>query len=110
MEGFISSFGTSPWGPMALAFLFGVVFGWVVWGARPGRDAGTDGDGKAAEDSKEIVIIKAELEAARTLLDQKDDDDEKVSGELATLDETVNRANGRLKMILAAVKRAAGRE
>lgn len=95
---------------MALAFLFGVVFGWVVWGARPGRGEGADGERKAIEDHKEIVVIKAELEAARGLLDQKDDDDAKVSDELAALDETVNRVNGRLKMILAAVKRAAGRE
>lgn len=110
MEGFFSSFGTSPFGPMALAFLFGVVFGWVVWGARPERDEGADGERKTIEDHKEIVVIRAELEAARGLLDQKDDDDAKVSDELAALDETVNRANGRLKMILAAVKRAAGRE
>ncbi len=110
MEGFISSFGTSPWGPMALAFLFGVAFGWVVWGAKPERGEAAEGERANIDDPKEIVVIKAELEAARTLLDQKDDQDAQLSEQLATLDETVKRANGRLKMILAAVKRAAGRD
>ena len=107
MEGFISSFGTSPWGPMALAFLFGVAFGWVVWGAKPDRGDSAGADGAKIEDPKEIVVIKAELEAARTLLGATDDEGDKLSEELASLDETVKRANGRLKMILAAIKRAA---
>ncbi len=110
MEGFISSFGTSPWGPMALAFLFGVAFGWVVWGARPDRAGGASAESAANEEPKEIVVIKAELQTARTLLDQSDDQDETLTEQIATLDESVKRANGRLKMILAAVKRAAGRD
>lgn len=107
MEGFISSFGTSPWGPMALAFLFGIAFGWVVWGARPDRGDTALGETAKLEEAKEIVVIKAELEAARTLLGEKDEQEEQLSEQLETLDETVKRANGRLKMILAAIRRAA---
>jgi archaellum component FlaC len=94
---------------MALAFLFGVAFGWVVWGARPDRMDGGGGDAAdgGREDPKEIVVIKAELHAARSLLDQVDDGDEGIGEQISALDETVKRANGRLKTILAMVKRAA---
>ncbi len=95
---------------MALAFLFGVAFGWVVWGARPDRADRTDG-GHAAdggrEDPKEIIVIKAELDTARSLLEQADDADGGIGEQLSALDETLKRANGRLKTMLAMVKRAA---
>ncbi|OFX06227.1 MAG: hypothetical protein A3E78_15165 [Alphaproteobacteria bacterium RIFCSPHIGHO2_12_FULL_63_12] len=107
MEGFLTSFGTSPWGPMALAFLFGIAFGWVVWGAKPDRRETGEDAGAPIGDPKEIVVIKAEIEAARTLLGQNDEPGDELSEQLATLDETVKRANGRLKMILAAIRRAA---
>ena len=107
MEGFIASFGTSPWGPMALAFLFGIAFGWMVWGAKPERGESADGDDAKIEDPKEIVVIKAELEAAKNLLGQTDEQEDQLAEQLATLDETVKRANGRLKIILAAIRRAA---
>ena len=94
---------------MALAFLFGVAFGWVVWGAKPDQaDAARDGANADSGDPKEIIVIKAELEAAKTLLSEKDDAEDQFAEQLATLDETVKRANGRLKVILAAIKRAAG--
>lgn len=99
----MTAFGASPWGPMALAFLFGVAFGWVLWGTKADRDEGK----KETGDPKEIVVIKAELEAARTLLDETDEQDGAITDQLSTLDETVKRANGRLRMILSAVKRAA---
>lgn len=94
---------------MALAFLFGLAFGWVLWGATTERGETAGGERSGPEDPKEIVVIKAELEAARSLLDEKDEQDAQLSEHLATLDETVKRANGRLKMVLAAIKRAAGR-
>ena len=94
---------------MALAFLFGVAFGWVVWGARPDRMDGGGGDAAdgAREDPKEIVVIKAELQAVRSLLDQPDEGDETLNDQISALDETLKRANGRLKTILAMVGRAA---
>ena len=92
---------------MALAFLFGVAFGWVIWGAKPERDDDAAAEFSKPEDPKEIVVIKAELEAARTLLGEKDEQEAELSEQLETLDETVKRANGRLKMILAAIRRAA---
>lgn len=108
MQEFIAAFGTSPWGPMALAFLLGVCFGWLIWGAKARGDAG---DADAAEgETKEIVVIKAELDAARALLDEKDGEEEAIAEQLSSLDEAVKRANGRLKLILAAVKRAARRD
>jgi len=92
---------------MALAFLFGVAFGWIVWGAKPERGDAASGEPENAEEPKEIIVIKAELEAAKTLLDEKDEAEDQFSEQLATLDETVKRANGRLKVILAAIRRAA---
>lgn len=100
---------------MALAFLFGVAFGWVLWGARRGAHSDDADEGEAVVtaaavgDAKEIGVIKAELQAVRSLLDQTDEQDADVTEQLSTLDETVKRANGRLKTILAAVKRAASR-
>ncbi|MCB2097598.1 MAG: hypothetical protein KDE05_08205 [Parvularculaceae bacterium] len=108
MQGFIAAFGTSPWGPMALAFLVGVAFGWAIWGARGESDKG-GGDENAAE-PREIIVIKAELQAARALLDERDTEEETMSEQLSSLDETVKRANGRLKLILGAIKRAAKKE
>ncbi len=111
-EGYLAEFGRSPWGPMAFAFLFGVAFGWVIWGARSDRN-GDAADLDTAEGAiavpKEIVVIKAELNSARSLLDQRDAQEEALGEQLSALDETVKRANGRLKTILAAVKRAANR-
>lgn len=92
---------------MALAFLVGVAFGWIVWGAKPASgDKSADGV-DSADEPKEIVVIKAELQAARSLLDEAGEHDEEIAGQLSSLDETVKRANGRLKILLAAVKRAA---
>lgn len=115
-EEFLTRFGTSPWGPLALAFLFGVAFGWVVWGARADQRESADDDrlpgdpAKVGEAAKEIVVIKAELAAARNLLEEKENDDGEITEQLSILDETVKRANGRLKVILAAVKRVAARD
>jgi hypothetical protein len=109
MTEFVAAFGTSPWGPMALAFVFGVAFGWVTWGAKPDRMRGPESAAGDGDEPKELIVIKAELQAARTLLDHADDHDQEITEQLSSLDETVKRANGRLKTILAAVKRAAGR-
>jgi hypothetical protein len=117
-ENFQALFGTSPWGPLALAFLFGAAFGWIVWGARRSDDdeeVDDDDDREAlalpkpGEEPKELVVIRAELQSVRNLLDQTEDNDAAIIEQLSTLDDTVKRANGRLKTILAAVKRAAGR-
>lgn len=94
---------------MALAFVFGVAFGWATWGAKAGRARDADSAPDGVDEPKELVVIKAELQAARSLLDQADEQDQEITEQLSGLDETVKRANGRLKTILAAVKRAAGR-
>ncbi len=113
-ENFQALFGDSPWGPMALAFLFGVAFGWVVWGAR--RDDRDDADDERdaivsaspGEEPKEIVVIKAEIQAVKNLLDQNDEGDAAITEQLSKLDEAMKRANGRLKLIISAIKRAGG--
>ena len=110
---YLAAFGMSPWGPMALAFLFGVAFGWVMWGV---KSAGTIDDAGAAapltpregEPPKELVVLKAEIDAVRNLFGEIDETEGDIANQLVSLDETVKRANGRLKTIVAAVKRAAG--
>lgn len=114
VEAFQSMFGMTPWGPLAIAFLFGAAFGWVLWGARRGDDDEGEEDEPVVstppgEEPKEIIVIKAELQAVRNLLDQGEENDAAIVEQLSTLDEAVKRANGRLKAILSAVRRAAGR-
>lgn len=97
---------------MALAFLFGVAFGWVMWGVRSAEEADEAGRREPVADdpAKEVIIIRAELEAARRFLEETDGEDGDISEQLSKLDETVKRANGRLKMVSAAIKRAASRD
>lgn len=110
-EAFQSVFGMSPWGPLALAFLFGVAFGWVLWGARrDGIEDFNEPDAvvtKDGEEPREIIVIKAELQAARSLLEEREEQDGAVTEQLSAMDEAIKRANGRLKTILAAIRRAA---
>ena len=105
MQEFIAAFGLSPWGPMALAFVSGVAFGWFMRGGGLNRAGAGEIDKKG--DPKEIVVIKAELDAARALLDEKDGEEDAIAEQLSSVDEAVKRANGRLKLILASIKRAA---
>ncbi len=108
-EGLAAFFGTTPWAPLAIAFLVGLGCGWLVWGLKSG-DTASDGSGadKAAPDSderKEIVVLRAELEAARALLEDSDDQHGEIGRQMSALDEALKRANGRLKIILRAIKR-----
>ena len=104
MQNFVAAFGMSPWGPMALAFLIGVGFGWAIWGARGERQE-DEARLETVREPKEIVLIKAELQAARHLLEERDGEDAAISEQLSGLDETVKRANGRLKLMLSAIRR-----
>ena len=106
MEGIAAAFGASPWGPLALAFLFGFAFGWVIWGyRRSSQNAAHEFDGGATE-PKELVVIKAELQAARALLEKEEESADDMSIQLAALDEAVNTIASRLSSVMSAAKRA----
>lgn len=59
---------------------------------------------KDAPVSIKVDALKAELVHAKTLLAKQDDEHEKLSDVISTLDGVVTRANGRLKTILETVK------
>lgn len=106
MEAFLSTFGASVWGPIALSFLFGVAFGWLIWGAKPDRRKPEDGP-LQEDDPKELVVLRAEIEAARALLDEPGDMDGAVAERLAAIDESFKRAESRLAAALDVAKRVA---
>ncbi len=104
---FLANFGSSPWGPMALAFLFGVVFGWLVWGAGPEDEIAARTAFADAEKPKELIVLKAEIDAARSILDETEEAEAALAANLETLDKAVGGASERLKSVTAAVKHAA---
>ncbi|MEZ5922166.1 MAG: hypothetical protein R3C60_12570 [Parvularculaceae bacterium] len=98
----------SPLAAVAVSFLAGGIFGALM--SRSG-DAGDEevvhkaGSDAVDGDPKEIVVIRAELEAARSLLDDGEEQDEEIRSQLSALDEAVNRANGRLKLLLKSIRK-----
>ena len=108
-EGLGAILQAAPWAPLAIALLVGLACGWLIWGLRGGDASEAETRAAAAavegDERKEIVVLRAELEAARALLDEDSDQQEEVGRQLAALDEALKRANGRLKLLLRSVKR-----
>jgi hypothetical protein len=109
-EGLQSILDAAPWAPLAVAFLVGFGCGYLIWGLRSGDAEIAETEAKAdapleGDERKEIVVLRAELEAARALLDEGDDQKDEVGRQLSALDEALKRANGRLKVLLRSVKR-----
>jgi multidrug efflux pump subunit AcrA (membrane-fusion protein) len=109
-EGLGAIVDAAPWAPLALAFLVGLACGWLLWGLRGADAAGAapvadKSSGDEGDERKEIVVLRAELEAARALLNDSDALDEELEQQLSALDEALKRANGRLKVLLSSVKR-----
>ena len=114
-EALQSLIATAPAAPLAVAFLVGLACGWLVWGLRGATAAGDDeqkaeiarkpGAEAEGDERKEIVVLRAEIEAARALLDQNDPHQDEISKQLQMVDEALKRANGRLKVIQQGLKR-----
>lgn len=103
----------APWAVFIGAFVFGLATGWLIWGgaraaafARRGPEDGLAGgpDGKVPEAA--IAAIEREIRAARALIDEADAQSADTVGELDALDASIKRANGRLKLLVRAVKKA----
>ncbi|MDZ7628672.1 MAG: hypothetical protein U5J99_09770 [Parvularculaceae bacterium] len=105
---FQAIFETAPWAPLLIALMVGLACGWVIWGL---RGASADADDRETspqtdgDERKEIVVLRAELEAARALLDDSDVQQDDAVRQLASVDEALKRANGRLKVIQRGLKR-----
>lgn len=54
-----------------------------------------------------LGAVESEIRSARELLDESEEEAKAFSQDLSTLDSAIKRANGRLKLILRAVRRAA---
>ena len=109
---------TASWAPAAAALIFGIAIGWLIWGGRrqeiepqrrdPGSviAKGNGNNGDPCPDGLKLGAIESEIRAARELLEESDNEAASFSEELSGLDESIKRANGRLKLILRAVRRA----
>lgn len=110
-EGFQSLIAAAPAAAIAVAFLAGFGCAWLIWGLRgaPAGEADATAPAPAAvaegDERKEIVVLRAEIEAARALLDQNDPHQEEIAAQLQAVDEALKRANGRLKIIQRGLKR-----
>ena len=125
MQDAITQIMTHQWTPAVVAFLFGLIIGWIIWGAPwtkdRDHDAMDEGDldgrirrepladaatkGTATTDSK-VGSIEAEIAKVKSLLETEQETDTDLSAELEAVDKAVKRANGRLKLILKSVDRA----
>ena len=119
-EGLFSGSGVAPWALFAAAFAFGLACGWLIWGGKRagGEDgAATDGakDGQSAAPlpAASLDSLAEEIRAARALADETEEETaglaSGLAGELDALDESIKRANGRLKLLQRAVKKAGER-
>ncbi len=107
-EGLAAFLGATPWASLGVAFAVGLACGWLIWGLRSERASDHAEPGKTAtdpDDREEIVVLRAELEAARALLEEGDGQGGDIGRQLSMLDETLKRANGRLKLILRAIRK-----
>ncbi len=114
-EAWQSLIASAPLAPLALAFFVGIACGWLIWGLRgSGGDSAEDRQANAAvaasaeaegDERKEIVVLRAEIEAARALLNQNDAQQDDISNQLKAVDDALKRANGRLKIVQQGLKR-----
>lgn len=95
------------WLPVAAAYVFGLASGWLFWGGarRQAPDGRVDASG-AVEREAGARTLKAEIEAARAIAEESAPASQEADAALAEADEALKRANGRLKILLDAVRRA----
>ncbi len=96
--------------PIAItAYFLGVLTAAFVLRVRSNGDGANGAAAKSvttkAPDGAKLGAIEEELKKAKTLLEIKDAQDAEAAAELNSLDEAIKRANGRLKLILKALKR-----
>lgn len=134
---FLDGLGWAPWLPVFAAYLFGGITGWLIWGGRDTdedealsardrvrqkaavlqRDVGDIADDSEATsimpienevpDAMKIGALESELRKSRELLSQYEAEQKSADEQLTNLDTTLIRANGRLKLLIGAVKKAA---
>ncbi len=138
-DDWLSRVGVARWFPIIATFVSGLASGWLIWGGRSERlrklkkalhhtgfDAPKDEErasalasdaGESAPshiDTKPVSIklraIEAELEAARKELQYDAKYQDECVELLRELDDAVNRANGKLKLVLKSIKRANSRK
>ncbi|MEM9015265.1 MAG: hypothetical protein AAGB02_09195 [Pseudomonadota bacterium] len=109
-ESVIANLLADPWFPAAAAFVFGVIFGWLVRSVSI-ADAQNDStlSGELGEDvhdgapsaafKEQINGVKAEIASIRELLNENDAEADSLRALLDNLDAAIKRANGRLTLI-----------
>ncbi len=100
---------TSRWTAAASAYVLGLLTGWVIWGAEKTVVDNIDGDLNGdlngdKPDPAALGALRDELKKAQSLLKAETQDQDGVNETVERLDETIKRANGRLKLILKSVK------
>lgn len=115
-ESWLSGMAWGSWTLAVAIYVFGIASGWLIWGGRrsvPEEDAGrgvaAGGETQsqaAASPPAGLDALESEIRKARELLEANDDDTAAFSEELANLDHSIKRGNGRLKLVLRALQRA----
>lgn len=102
MSGFMQMLSAG-WPLALLGFALGALVG--VWIARQPRESKTQEPVlEPGEDG--IEVLAAELKAAKEMLAAEETENQAAAETLTALDDAIKRANGRLKLIAKAVKKA----
>lgn len=121
MESWLTEALSSKWLPVAVAYLLGLLTGYVLWNAGRSTDDGDDEIIYDVEDddfegpiveydadappSTKLEALEAEIKNAKQLLSENSEEQKTLSEIIGTVDDAVKRANGRLKIVLKSIKR-----
>lgn len=121
MESWLTEVLTSRWLPVAVAYLLGLLTGYVLWNDSRTSDDNDDEiiydvDDESADipiieydtdapPSFKLEALEAEIKHAKQLLAENADEQKILSDIIGTVDDAVKRANGRLKIVLKSIKR-----
>ena len=123
-ESWLMQIVSDRWFVAVAAFCLGLLTGWIVWARRQmNNEAAPDIEGhlehtdtqiqdtppqytqNQSDQQETLDALASELENAQKMLEESQAESDAYSDILGDLDEAVKRANGRLKLIIKAIKR-----
>jgi hypothetical protein len=105
-DGWVAIADTASWLPVAAAYVFGLASGWLFWGGKNRSETMTVARQHDIPVDGAAGGALGEIAAARAVLDEGSAEANDAKDALAAADEALKRANGRLKILLDAVRKA----